>query len=299
MELDRPITPFTHRMQEPVGTDASVEEVLARALALPQDEQAELLCAAAALVVPRLEEENARSFVEGLRQVPEAHAELAPPEDTRVWSGSMESVLEALMRQAVGAQARLLHHLGTRIMVLRSPVDREGLLQRIERAIEAAMEGETPSAEAFQERQETHARSRVASRHEGKALSSHATFLKRVEEHTGLSRSEAEMTAVTTLCALDRRMLPGEAKDLDSQLPATFRDMLQRCHLHKDEKPRRILADEFLRNVADDIGCEPAEAEQRVRGVFAALRDQLSDGEIEDVIGQLPMDMKELFRAPA
>lgn len=299
MELERPRTPFTHRMQEPVGTDASVEEVLARGLALPRHEQDELLCAAAALVVPRLEEENARSFVEGLRRVPEAHAELAPPEDSGVFSGPMESVLEDVMRQAVGAQARLLHHLGTRFMTLRSATEREDLLNRIESAIEAAMEGETPHAEAFEGRWKAPVRSRVASRHEGKALSSRATFLKRVEAHTGLSRVDAEVTAIATLCALDRRLLADEAKDLDSQLPSTFRDLLQRCHLHQGEKPRRIHRDEFIQNVAADIGCEPAEGEPRVRGVFAALRDQLSEGEIEDVIGQLPMDMKALFRSPS
>jgi len=118
------------------------------------------------------------------------------------------------------------------------------------------------------------------------------TYLRRVGS---ISEDLAERAAVAVLCALERRIHPGEAKDLQAQLPAKLRDLVVRCDTHSGVRPHTIDEREFVAMVADDLTLPPARAEQLILSVFHALRAQVSEGEARQVEGQLPPDLRALW----
>lgn len=118
------------------------------------------------------------------------------------------------------------------------------------------------------------------------------TYLRRVGS---LSEELAEQSAVAVLCALERRIDPGEAKDLESQLPAKLRDLVRRCDTHAGISPHKIDRPEFVASVAEELGVPPDRAERLILSVFHALRAQVSAGEAHQVEGQLPPDLRALW----
>jgi uncharacterized protein (DUF2267 family) len=118
------------------------------------------------------------------------------------------------------------------------------------------------------------------------------TYLRRVGS---LSEEQAEKGAVAVLCALERRIHPGEAKDLEAQLPAKLRELVTRCDRHAGVRPHAIDRPEFVAMVADEVGVPPDRAEHIVLSVFHALRAQVSEGEARQVEGQLPPDLRALW----
>ena len=118
------------------------------------------------------------------------------------------------------------------------------------------------------------------------------TYLRRVGQ---ISEEVAEQSAVAVLCALERRILPDESKDLESQLPLKLRELVRRCDTHAGIKQHKINRAEFVAMVADDLGVAPERAEHLVLSVFHALRPQVSSGEARQVEGQLPPDLRALW----
>ncbi len=118
------------------------------------------------------------------------------------------------------------------------------------------------------------------------------TYLRRVGT---ISEELAERSAAAVLCALERRILPGEAKDLESQLPVRLRELVTRCDIHAGIPRHKLDRAEFVGMVADDLAVSPAQAEHLVLAVFHALRAQVSEGEARQVEGQLPRDIRELW----
>ncbi|HUM09357.1 MAG TPA: DUF2267 domain-containing protein [Myxococcaceae bacterium] len=118
------------------------------------------------------------------------------------------------------------------------------------------------------------------------------TYLRRVGS---ISEELAEQSAVAVLCALERRILPEEAKDLEAQLPAKLRDLITRCDRHAGVHRRALDRTEFVGMVADELGVPLPTAEHLTLAVFHALRAQVSEGEARQVESQLPADLKELW----
>ena len=118
------------------------------------------------------------------------------------------------------------------------------------------------------------------------------TYLRRVG---AISEEMAEKSAVAVLCALERRILPDEAKDLESQLPVKLRELVRRCDTHAGIPPHRIHRTEFVATVAEELGVPPDHAEHLILSVFHALRAQVSEGEARQVGGQLPPDLRSLW----
>ena len=54
-------------------------------------------------------------------------------------------------------------------------------------------------------------------------------------------------------------------------------------------------AQEFVRRVAGDLGLQEDEARNRARAVFATLHEAVTEGEWEDVVGQLDRRYAELI----
>ena len=118
------------------------------------------------------------------------------------------------------------------------------------------------------------------------------TYLRRVGE---ISEDLAEKSAVAVLCALERRIHPGEAKDLESQLPLKLRELVRRCDTHAGVPPHTIHRAEFVGMVAEELAVPADRAEHLILSVFHALRAQVSPGEARQVEGQLPPDLRALW----
>jgi uncharacterized protein (DUF2267 family) len=111
-------------------------------------------------------------------------------------------------------------------------------------------------------------------------------FLRAVEDRTGVAdEEEAEQTAVVVLQTLSERLAGGEPKDLLSQLPA---ELKQKVKPVPEAIP--MTAEEFVERVARELQLPPDEAQDRIRGVFGALREAVTAGEFEDVLSQLDRD---------
>lgn len=139
---------------------------------------------------------------------------------------------------------------------------------------------------------------RRAERHETRTRQTYVHFLKNLGAIGGMSREEAERAAVSVLCAVEQRLYGEEAAHLNAQLPLKLKELLARCPRHIGVPPRKLGRDELLQLVADDLETTVEDAELIVRSVLLAVRQQVTAGEVDDVISQLPPDIAELWRQP-
>jgi len=126
----------------------------------------------------------------------------------------------------------------------------------------------------------------------------YAAFLDDLCRIGSMAPEFAEPAAVSVLCALEQRLIPEEAKDLEAQLPIKLLNLLTRCERHRDTAPVKYTREQLLEKVALDLNMKPDEAEPIIRAVFATLREHVSEGEIEDVINMLPRDFQDLWQRP-
>ncbi|AGC41362.1 hypothetical protein MYSTI_00003 [Myxococcus stipitatus DSM 14675] len=134
-----------------------------------------------------------------------------------------------------------------------------------------------------------------AQRHESRTSRTYELFLGDLAARVGGDRALAQRAAESVLCTLEQRLMGTEVKHLEAQLPAKVRDLLKRCPRHEGLPPRKFKLLEFLQMVGDDLDTPPNEAERLSRAVFATLREHISEGEIDDVMGQLPADLRALW----
>ncbi|WP_158501708.1 DUF2267 domain-containing protein [Vitiosangium sp. GDMCC 1.1324] len=138
--------------------------------------------------------------------------------------------------------------------------------------------------------------SRSEKRHQSHIGSTYAAFIKHLCEVGKLDAGLAECAAVSVINALLHRIQPGEAKDLQAQLPRKLLDFLPK---EDGSKPRRMLGksrEDFFRAVAEDLRKDVSEVEPIVRAVFQGLREHISEGEAEDVESNLSKDLQDLWR---
>lgn len=133
-------------------------------------------------------------------------------------------------------------------------------------------------------------------RHESRTSQTYAAFLKRLCERGGMSPHTAEQAAVSVLCALEQRIFGEEARDMNAQLPRKLVELLHRCERHEGPPPRKFGRAELLNMVGQDLSLNPDAVEPVVRAVFSTLQDQISDGEAEQVMNQLPQDLRDLWQ---
>lgn len=122
----------------------------------------------------------------------------------------------------------------------------------------------------------------------------HEQFIGRVAEWGGLSKDRADRAAHATFQTLAERITPEEAKDLAAQLPAQFKGDLE-----GDAAGQTIDFGEFLRRVGEREDVPPNDAHDHARAVLSTLREAVSEGEVADVVSQLPDDYATLFADPA
>ena len=118
-------------------------------------------------------------------------------------------------------------------------------------------------------------------------------MVKAVDERAGITdRAEAERTLRVVVQALSDRLIGGEADDLLAQLPEPLKSEIIVTPEADPMNPQ-----EFVERVARDLGVAEDEARDRVRAVFGTLHEAVTEGEWDEVVGQLDKTYAPLISA--
>lgn len=121
-----------------------------------------------------------------------------------------------------------------------------------------------------------------------------ARFLNAVLAETGLAdREQARSALDVVLGALVRRLTADEAKDLVAQLPSLLHPDLQSLPAGPD---KTITAAWIEDELARTLDLDPMEAARIHAAVAGVIAGSVSEGEAEDIRGQLPVELRALFR---
>jgi uncharacterized protein (DUF2267 family) len=123
------------------------------------------------------------------------------------------------------------------------------------------------------------------------------TFFRRVMLEAGRPDLEdARRLTAVVFHALRDRLTRDEANQVAAQLPAELKTLWRTGEVAWRE-PLKMDRDEFYARVrAEAELASDREARAVTRAVFAALQDQLSPGETDDVLAQLPRDLKAVWK---
>lgn len=136
---------------------------------------------------------------------------------------------------------------------------------------------------------------RRAERHLARASQTYRTFLKEVESQTQLDSNVAEKLTSSVLCLLEQRLSPGEGKDFEAQLPVQLRTLIHRCAEHENLPSRKFHRADMMKELSREFSASHEQVENWVKAVFRVLCHRLTPGEIDDVVGQLPRDLRGLW----
>lgn len=135
-------------------------------------------------------------------------------------------------------------------------------------------------------------RVRALMRAKSRAETTYGRMIDAVVDTTGLDHNRSEQALLLAICLLCRRLTPDEARHLIAQLPSLFQPRLEQCLDGPDRSvTMQSISDEFSRS----LGLNPGEARESLRAVFRVVSERVSAGQISEVRGQLPEDMKLLF----
>ena len=116
-------------------------------------------------------------------------------------------------------------------------------------------------------------------------------IVDRVQARTELeSRVEAERTFLVVLQLLCDRLTGDESWDLLGELPAKAKKSVLIT-----AAPVRVTREELVARAAEQLAVPVDEARERVRVVFATLREAVTSGELDDVIRELGGDWVDLL----
>ena len=122
------------------------------------------------------------------------------------------------------------------------------------------------------------------------------SFYRTVIEETGQAdREAAKRGTAAVLHALRDRLTPEEARQAAAQLPRELKRIWAEGDV-RGRRPVKMHRKEFYERVRRDAAIGSVrEARFFTVAVFAALKAQLSPGEADDVMAQLPRDLKEVW----
>ena len=107
---------------------------------------------------------------------------------------------------------------------------------------------------------------------------------------------EARRATAAVLHALRDRLTPREAEQAAAQLPQELKE-LWRAGSGTGWPPIKMHRRDFVERVKSEGDLPDVRtAERTIDAVFAALKEQLSDGESDDILAQLPNDLKRVWR---
>jgi len=122
------------------------------------------------------------------------------------------------------------------------------------------------------------------------------SFYRRVIDETGHTDREAvKRGTAAVLHALRDRLMPTEAAQAAAQLPRALKEVWSAGD-RRDRTPVKMHRRDFYDRVRREAGLRNVrEARFLTIAVFAALKEQLSGGEADDVRAQLPRDLKDVW----
>jgi len=135
-------------------------------------------------------------------------------------------------------------------------------------------------------------RARALMRAQARAEATYYRVVTAVADAAGLDRDRAERALLLGACMLCRRLVPQEAEDLIAQLPSMLQPRLEKC---LDGPDRAVTADAIRDELARSLGLDREQATITMKSVFKTIGETVSAGQIEEVRGQLPEEMKHLF----
>jgi uncharacterized protein (DUF2267 family) len=134
-----------------------------------------------------------------------------------------------------------------------------------------------------------------------------AEFVKMIQEAGNLpDQQSAEDGALVVLSLLSHRLTPEESQDVKDQLSQDMKRLWSSdtwisnfLSLSGEQQLRYRKKEELYSLVQNEIEKRqlPIGAEQLTTTVFHALKEQISEGEIEDIAAQLPEDIEEIWLA--
>ena len=137
---------------------------------------------------------------------------------------------------------------------------------------------------------------RAEQRHASRAKGSFDALIRHLLATTRMTYEEEAVTAVEIVVGgVLQRITPEEADDFRAQLPALLQERLVNTPLGPNRAiSRRSIEDDLVRRLRLDA----EQASQVIDGVGLALGQSISEGELDDIRGQLPADLRTLFDAP-
>ena len=126
-------------------------------------------------------------------------------------------------------------------------------------------------------------------------------WIHQLREMLQLQRDKSAYAALrAVLHALRERLPLKESADLAAQMPTLIRGIYFEGWSPKEGKKPVRSKEEFTQQVFDLLkGHDEIHAQNAIRAVFAMLDDKISHGEINDVIGNFPVEMRKLWPADA
>jgi uncharacterized protein (DUF2267 family) len=133
---------------------------------------------------------------------------------------------------------------------------------------------------------------RALMRAKARAEGTYGRMLQAVTDAAGLERDRSERALLIVCCMLCRRLTPREAQDLIAQLPLLLQGQLAQC---ADGPDRAVSSQAIVDELGRSLAVEVASASAVLRSVFKVISESVSAGQIKEVRGQLPEEMKALF----
>jgi uncharacterized protein (DUF2267 family) len=125
------------------------------------------------------------------------------------------------------------------------------------------------------------------------------TWLKEIMEALGTEdRHRAYMALRAVLHALRDRLTVEEVAQLGAQLPMLIRGLYYEGWDPTGKPLKERHKEEFLAHVARELKTPSGPAvdpEAAARAVFGVLAKKVSEGELQDILGLLPRELKELW----
>ena len=115
----------------------------------------------------------------------------------------------------------------------------------------------------------------------------------RVAVEAGLDTlEESRRATAAVLQALRDRLTPDEARQAAAQLPRELKELWV-AGMPAMANPLKLHRREFLERVRLEAGLKTtSQAGMVTDAVFAAIKEQISEGEADDIMAQLPRDLK-------
>lgn len=140
------------------------------------------------------------------------------------------------------------------------------------------------------------ARSPAAQRRAARAQATYRRLLNQTMAECNLTTAEsAEVALKTVLEAIVQRLTPHEAEDLIAQLPSLLQPSLRVLPPGPD---KRITRQTIEAELSERLDVDQSRAAQLLVAVGATIAQTVSAGQIQDVEGQLPKELRNIFSPP-